>query len=81
MMSKYSVVRTTIGEAIKQQAMTVLAAMCSAFHAAFTSRFYPLVVDMKTLGHSQWKPELTLLIRRCRLPWWLLPPSLINVSG
>ena len=52
MMSKYSVVRTTIGEAIKQQAMTVLAAMCSAFHAAFTSRYYPLVVDMKTLGQA-----------------------------
>ena len=50
MMSKYSVVRATIGEAIKQQAMTVLTAMCCAFHAAFTSRCYPLVVVMKTPG-------------------------------
>ena len=76
MMSKYSVVRATIGEAIKQQAMTVLTAMCSAFHAAFTSRCYPLVVVMKTPGHSQWKPESTLLICRYRLPCWSLSRTL-----
>ena len=50
MMSKYSVVRATIGEAKKQQAMTVLTAMCSAFHAVFTSQYYPLVVVMKIPG-------------------------------
>ena len=45
MMSKHSVVRATIGEAIKQQVMTVLTAMCSAFLAVFTSRYHPLVVS------------------------------------
>ena len=45
MMSKYSVVRATIGEAIKQQVMTVLTAVCSAFLVVFTSRYHPLVVS------------------------------------